>query len=77
MNMVKKMKKVIFKKQVQLVFLQLLVLFERNIYMEKIVVIQIIFFMSCILSGIVSLIFVLRKNDSGLDYNKIIKTNRE
>lgn len=40
--------------------------------MEKAVAIQIIFFILCILSGIVSLIFVLRKNDSGPDYDKII-----
>ena len=39
--------------------------------MEKVVVIQIIFFILCILSGIILLIFVLRKNDSGLDYDKI------
>lgn len=40
--------------------------------MEEVAIIQIIFFTLCLLSGIVIIIFVLRTNDSGLDYDKII-----
>lgn len=40
--------------------------------MEEVAIIQIIFFALCLLSGIVIIIFVLRTNDSGLDYDKII-----
>lgn len=53
---------------------EIISIFEGIIYMEeKVVVIQIIFFILCFLSGIALIIFILRKNDTGLDYDRIIK----
>ncbi|MDO5569761.1 MAG: hypothetical protein Q4G04_06675 [bacterium] len=41
--------------------------------MESINMARIIFFGLCLVSGIVFLIFILRQEDKGLDYNKIIR----
>lgn len=45
--------------------------------METEVVIQIIFFVLCFLSGIVLIIFILRSEDSGIDYDKIIEEMKQ
>lgn len=45
--------------------------------MELINMARIIFFGLCLISGIVFIIFILRKEDKGLDYNKIIRELNE
>ena len=39
---------------------------------SKVAILQMILFILCFLGGIAILIFVLRKNDQGIDYDKII-----
>ena len=39
---------------------------------SKVAILQMILFVLCFLGGITILIFVLRKNDQGIDYDKII-----
>lgn len=45
--------------------------------MELINMARIIFFGLCLISGTVFIIFILRKEDKGLDYNKIIRELNE
>lgn len=46
--------------------------------MEKVIaVIQIIFFILCFLSGIALIIIIFRTDDSGLDYDRIIKEMKQ
>ena len=73
----KKMRIVIFKKMVELFFLECFGNIKEDICMEEKLIIPMLFFFIAALGGICLLMFCFRKNDDGYDYDKIMRMMHE